>query len=250
MNEIVTWLNENRTWVFSGIGVGAGSLLLWFARKLFGKDTVHPVAAPVVTQTNQQTVNITVSPGPNGAPVVSASPKGTEELHLLLTEIQAATAVSPFLPRVLKLAAATGHTELETFAKYEISGWREVQKAGAPPGHRFSNLYMSAVPVNFDYMGWGGDVRRILREIETDTDTFHRIKFFWHQPLHELESLGARNPGSEMLTFTAMMSEMFKDVKPKNDVRVYVYGSATTLAGVVARVRTELLRLIIAALER
>lgn len=37
MDEVVTWLNENKEWLFSGIGITVGTLIFAGIRKVFCK---------------------------------------------------------------------------------------------------------------------------------------------------------------------------------------------------------------------
>lgn len=60
MNNLITWVNENREWLFSGIGITIISLIFTGAWRLFRKRKIEKNSKIVVEQINYGRKNIQV----------------------------------------------------------------------------------------------------------------------------------------------------------------------------------------------
>ena len=58
MNNFITWMNENREWLFSGIGITVITLTFAGVRRLFRKKKAEENSKAVIKQNNYGMKNI------------------------------------------------------------------------------------------------------------------------------------------------------------------------------------------------
>jgi len=243
MSKLSAWLAENRQWVFSGLGITVLSAAVWLIRRALSPSLKAP-QYPVTTQSNTQTVNLTVGANSSGPPSAKSIREQAQEL---LIDVQdRSKALASTVARALAIARATGNSDFEQFCQGELVGWSDLRKAGVRPAHRYVQEYASLSQLNLKYGGWAGDSRLILQEIESDPKRFAPVKVFWDSPLAEIEHMYSIDSSKSIVHYTMAWPEgpsVFGDTGVGSSV--FMYASASTPAWIVDNVRSQLTKFLL-----
>jgi hypothetical protein len=176
-----------------------------------------------------------------------AQSSDSKQITSLLSKVQSASEpLAKSIPEVLELAHARKDTQLETFARRELSGWPALaQDDPNAPQYRQVQAFLSWNPINMGYVGFHSSADALNFMVE-NPDTFTPRTLTFTQPVAQIESK-AIQPSHGLLSFNLKA----KDVIPNTmqpDAIIYAYTNGNAWERVREGIRTEITNRLLALL--
>jgi hypothetical protein len=154
------------------------------------------------------------------------------------------------LAEALALAIQTKNGALEEFCRGELDGWsfsREDEAAETRFSYRVINVFVLLKgEINVDHPGWGGKEDRIFAYMESDPDTFKKLRWLLHFSVPYLESKPHKSSDLAITVFTFPANLLIPTTKYKGDVRAYA--RSDVIPDLLTRIRSELTKRLLSML--
>jgi FAD/FMN-containing dehydrogenase len=178
---------------------------------------------------------------------VPRSDAATDITELLRRVTSRSERLSLYLAETLALARRAGLAALEQFAARELVGWYEVP-ADSRPRYRIVPVFISLThQVNIDYVGWGGEPDRMLRDMANSPEEFIPSKLFFPNPVSFFEQERPQDPFKSLLSLTLKVRD-FMPSSENPDMPVFVYGAGTTPRDTLDHIHRELTERLVEAI--
>jgi hypothetical protein len=174
-----------------------------------------------------------------GPPAALEMPPAADEVATLIAKVQSrAVPLSQCFAEVLQLAIKLKDESLQNLCRNELRGWGADTNPDDAPKYRKVEMFLSPVPINMNYMGFGGSASAALSYMQRSKD-YKPFSMVVGEPIGQIEARPPSDPDKGLLSLTLKWSDV-QDNAPAPDAILNAYAPGDSYAEVLERIRTEL----------